>query len=158
MRVLVAPDCFTGTLTAGEAAAAIAEGWRRTAPDDVVRVLPLSDGGPGFLEVLHAALGGERLPVITEDPGGRPVPAEVLLVPGSGTSPTAYVESAHACGSSLLPGGAVGEQAGEADPAALSTIGVARLLLAAVGAGARRVVVGLGGAATIDGGAGLLAG
>jgi glycerate kinase len=154
VRVLVAPDCFTGTLSAGEAAAAIAEGWRRTAPGDRVRELPLSDGGPGFLDALHAALGGELLPVVVEDPCGRPVPAEILLVRGvaPGAVPTAYVESAQACGSHLLG------PAEAPDPAARSTSGVALLLRAAVGAGARRVVVGLGGSATTDGGAGLLAG
>jgi glycerate kinase len=158
VRVLVAPDCFTGTLTAGEAASAGAEGWRRTAPDDLVRPLPLSDGGPGFVAVLHAALGGERLPVMAEDPRGRPVPAEVLVVPaaGAGAPPTAYVESAQACGSHLVA--AAGESVGVPRATAFSTFGVARLVQAAVAAGARRVVVGLGGSATTDGGAGLLAG
>ncbi|MGF1645469.1 MAG: glycerate kinase [Kineosporiaceae bacterium] len=158
MRVLVAPDCFTGTLSAGEAAAAMAEGWRRTAPGDRVRELPLSDGGPGFVDALQSALGGERVPVVVEDPRGRPAPAEVLLVPSAapGAPLTAYVESAQACGSHHLAGD--GPSAGALDPAALSTVGVARLVAAGVAAGAGRVVVGLGGSATTDGGAGLLAG
>ncbi|WP_278256251.1 glycerate kinase [Nocardioides convexus] len=59
MRVLVAPDKFAGTLTAVEAAEAMAEGWRRQSPDDEVVLAPMSDGGPGFVDVLHASLGGE---------------------------------------------------------------------------------------------------
>ena len=61
MRVLVAPDKFAGTLTAVEAAEAIAAGWARHAPDDELDLAPMSDGGPGFVDVLHAALGGELL-------------------------------------------------------------------------------------------------
>ena len=57
MRILVAPDKFAGTLSAVEAAAAIAEGWRRTAPSDELVEVPLADGGPGFVDVLHATLG-----------------------------------------------------------------------------------------------------
>ena len=59
MRVLVAPDKFAGTLTAVEAAQAIAEGWRRHAPDDELDLAPMADGGPGFVDVLHEALGGD---------------------------------------------------------------------------------------------------
>ena len=98
MRVLVAPDSFAGTLSAAEAALAIEEGWRLTSPDDVVERLPLSDGGPGFVDVLATALpDAERLPVTVEDALARPVRAELLL---HGT--TAYVESAQACGLHLL--------------------------------------------------------
>ena len=60
MRVLVAPDKFAGTLTAVEAAEAIASGWRRQAPDDELDLAPMADGGPGFVDVLHAALGRRR--------------------------------------------------------------------------------------------------
>ena len=143
MRVLVAPDKFAGTLTAVEAAEAIAEGWRRHAPDDQLDLLPMSDGGPGFVDVLATALGGTREPVVVRGPFGDPVPAEVLLV-----GDTAYVESAQACGLHLT--GA--ERAEEA-----TTYGVGELVVAARGAGARTVVVGLGGSGTNDGGAGLLA-
>ena len=61
MRVLVAPDKFAGTLSAVEAAEAIATGWRRRAPGDEVETVPMADGGPGFVDVLHASLGGELL-------------------------------------------------------------------------------------------------
>jgi len=141
MRVLVAPDKFAGTLTAVEAAEAIASGWRRHAPEDELDLAPMADGGPGFVDVLHAALGGDLLVTTVRGPGGEPVPAAVLRV---GT--TAYVESAQACGLHLLQGNA--ERA--------TTAGVGELLLAAVASGAERVVVGLGGSGTNDGGAGLL--
>jgi len=141
MRVLIAPDKFAGTLTAVEAAEAIAEGWRRQAPDDELDLAPMADGGPGFVDVLHAALGGEVLAVTARGPHGEPVPAAVLRI-----DDTAYVESAQACGLHLLDGPA--ETA--------TTAGVGDLLLAAVDSGARRVVVGLGGSGTNDGGSGML--
>ena len=142
MRILVAPDKFAGTLTAVEAAEAIAVGWRRHAPDDELDLAPMSDGGPGFVHVLHTALGGELLAVTVTGPFAEPVPAGVLVV-----GDTAYVESAQACGVHLT-GGEGGERA--------STVGVGELLAAALDAGARTVVVGLGGSGTSDGGAGLL--
>ena len=71
MRVLVAPDKFAGTLTAVEAAEAIAEGWRRRAPGDELDLAPMADGGPGFVDVLHAALGGELLAVTVARPARR---------------------------------------------------------------------------------------
>ncbi|MEZ5115491.1 MAG: glycerate kinase [Candidatus Nanopelagicales bacterium] len=149
MRVVVAPDKFAGTLSADEAARAIAAGWHRTAPDDEVDLVPLSDGGPGFVEVLHTALGGEWAEVFVTGPLGEPVPARVLLVPGDG-GPTGYVESAQACGLHLLA-------PDRRDPTRTTTYGVGELVAAVVDAGARRVVVGLGGSGTNDGGAGMLA-
>ncbi|GAA2562721.1 glycerate kinase [Winogradskya consettensis] len=145
VRILICPDKFAGTLSAAEVAAAVTEGWLGTAPADECVQRPLSDGGPGFIEVLGTALGGQRIPVTTVDPLGRPVPAEVLLV---GT--TAYVESAQACGLHLL-----GEA--ERDPKAATSYGLGLLLAAAVEAGATEVVVGLGGSAVNDAGAGMLA-
>lgn len=148
MRVLVAPDSFGDTLTAVEAGAAIAAGWARTAPDDVLTVTPVSDGGPGFVDVLHDSLGGELLAVTVAGPAGDPVPATVLVVDAH-AGRTAYIESAQACGLHLRR---VGD-----DPETLSTVGVGQLVAAALDAGATTVVLGLGGSATTDGGAGLLA-
>ncbi len=145
MRVLVAPDKFAGTLSAVEAARAIAEGWRRRAPGDDVDLAPMSDGGPGFLDVLHEALGGELVGLSVSGPYGDPVPAAVLVSGG-----TAYVESAQACGLHLTP-------PAERNPERASTYGVGQLVRAAIDSGADRVVVGLGGSGTNDGGAGLLA-
>jgi glycerate kinase len=143
MRIVVAPDKFAGTLTAIQAAEAIASGWRRRSPADEVDLAPMADGGPGFVEVLHTALGGSLLAATVRGPFGDPVPGTVLVV-----DDTAYVESAQACGLHLT--GA--ERAEEA-----STYGVGELVAAALDAGATRVVVGLGGSGTNDGGAGLLA-
>ncbi len=145
MRVLIAPDKFAGTLSAVEAAEAIAAGWRRQAPGDELDLVPMADGGPGFVDVLHASLGGELLAVTVRGPYGEPVPGSVLLVDG-----TAYVESAQACGLHLTP-------RDERRPEEATTYGVGELLRVGVRSGARGVVVGLGGSATNDGGAGLLA-
>lgn len=145
VRVVIAPDKFAGTLTAVQAATAMAEGWQRGAPHDTVVPVPMSDGGPGFVDVVHAALGGQLLAVTVAGPLGAPVPATVLLV-----DTDAYVESAQACGLELVP-------VSERDIWRASTFGVGELVAAAVDAGARRVHVGLGGSVTNDGGAGLLA-
>jgi glycerate 2-kinase len=150
VRVLIAPDSFTGTLTAGQAARAVADGWQRHAPGDELDLCPLSDGGPGFVEVLAAALPGRLELVTVAGPLGEPVPAQVLLVPVPDGDLVAYVESAQACGLHLVP-------AGRRDPGITTTRGVGDLLLAARGAGARRIVVGLGGSGTNDGGAGMIA-
>lgn len=151
MRVLIAPDDFGGTLTAQEAASVLADGWRRAAPGSDVRTCPLSDGGPGFLATLRASLGGELLSVTVASPLGEPVPGAVLVVPGTQDRPrTAYVESAHAAGLALVP-------PARRDPGSTSTSGVGELLRAALATGATRVVVGLGGSATNDAGAGMLA-
>jgi glycerate kinase len=148
MRVLICPDKFAGTLTAVEAAQAVAEGWREAAAADELICRPIADGGPGFVEVLHASIGGELVEVDTTDPLGRPVLGAVLLA-GDGAG-TAYVESAQACGLHLV-------EPGERDPKVTSSYGLGALIEAAVAHGARRVVIGLGGSATNDGGAGLLA-
>ncbi|MBV9098531.1 MAG: glycerate kinase [Frankiaceae bacterium] len=143
MRVLVAPDSFGGTLTAVEAAAAIADGWRSVAPYDDLDLLPLSDGGPGFVDVLAASLDGRLVSVEVADPLRRPVPARFLVA-----GDTAYVESAQACGLHLLA-------PAERDPSRTTTYGVGQLIQAAIETdGVRRVVVGLGGSATNDGGRG----
>jgi len=145
MRVLVAPDSFGGTLSAGEASVAIARGWARAAPGDTLDLVGLSDGGPGFLDALATSLGGDRLAVAAEDPLGRAARAEVLR-----HGDTAYVESAQACGLQLVA-------PGERNPLVASSAGVGDLIRAAVATGARKVVIGLGGSATNDGGAGMLA-
>ena len=143
VRVLVAPDKFAGTLTAVQAAGAIAVGWARQAPDDELDLAPMADGGPGFVDVLAAALGGQLLATTVSGPFGEPTPATVLLV-----DRTAYVESAQACGLHLTQ---------RERPEEASSRGVGELVLKAVGAGATTVVVGLGGSGTSDGGAGMLA-
>lgn len=150
VHVVFAPDCFSGTLTAQQAAEAMAKGWREVAPDDLITLMPLSDGGPGFVDVLENALPeAEALFVTVADPLGREVPAAVLVVDRDGAR-TAYIESAQAAGLHLLA-------ADERNPAVTSTWGVGQLLDAALSAGASRIVVGLGGTGTNDAGAGMLA-
>ena len=145
MKVLVAPDWFGVDLAAAEAADAVALGWLRSAPYDELDLLPLSDGGPGFVDVLGTALGGQVGVVTVRGPLGDPVPARVLHV-----GDTAYVEAAEAVGLHLV--------APEArDAVASSSYGVGELLLAAAATGVHRVVVGVGGTATTDGGRGLVA-
>jgi len=141
----VAPDKFAGTLSAVEAAAAISEGWRRHAPDDEIVTVPMSDGGPGFVDVLHEAFGGELLTVTVRGPLGDPTPASCLVVGATG-----YIESSAACGLHLVPSAA-------RDPERASTYGVGELIAAVIDAGARRILIGLGGSGTNDGGAGMLA-
>jgi glycerate 2-kinase len=152
MRVVICPDKFAGTLSAVDAARAIARGWRSIAPGDELVLRPVSDGGPGFVDVLHTSIGGELLDVPTTDPLGRPVTGHILVVgEASEAGPIVYVESADATGLHHLA-------AHERDPKVTSSRGLAALVVAAVRAGARRVVIGLGGSATNDGGAGFLAG
>lgn len=142
MRIVVCPDKFAGTLSAVEAAAAIADGWLRERPGDEVRRIPLADGGPGFVEVLHANLGGTPHDVPVADPLGRPVAAQWLQV-GS----TAYIEAAQANGLALLSDR-------ERDPWVTTSAGVGQLIDAA--RGCSRIVVGLGGSGTNDGGRGAM--
>ena len=145
MSVVVAPDKFAGSLTAPQVADAVAQGWRSVRPGDRVGCLPMSDGGPGFIDALAASLPGTAVRVGVRDPLGGPVTAECLVVDGSW-----YVESAQAAGLALVP-------PARRDPGRVTTRGVGELLAAAVAADARTIVVGLGGSATNDGGAGLLA-
>lgn len=148
VRVLVAPDKLAGTLTAVEAAAAIAAGWSRALPRSVVDQVPLSDGGPGFVAVLRSALGGRLEPVDVTGPLAGAVQANLLVTEVGGVW-TVYVEAAQACGLALVtPTPATALAAG--------TTGVGELLLAALRHGARRVVVGVGGTASTDGGRGCL--
>ncbi|MET0741470.1 MAG: glycerate kinase, partial [Candidatus Nanopelagicales bacterium] len=144
MRVLIAPDKFAGTLSAVDAAEAIATGWSRHAPADELMLVPLSDGGPGFVDILYSALGGSLRLSTVPGPLGEPTPATWLLVDG-----TAYIEAAQACGLGLVP-------PRERRPLDSTTRGVGELLRAALDGGATRVVVGVGGTASTDGGAGLI--
>lgn len=141
-RAVACPDSLKGVLGAADAASALAGGLRETglAADE----LPLADGGEGTGQALHAALGGEWRRARVRDPLGRPVEARFLLLPDD----RALVEVAEAIGLPLLA-------PEERDPLRASSEGVGELLLAAVAAGARDVLVTLGGSATVDGGAGL---
>ena len=146
MIVVCAPDSYKESMTASEAAQAMAEGVRDAVPDAVVIQLPMSDGGEGFAAAIAAATGDAWVPVTVPDALGRDVEAGYLWSAGSRR---AVVEMATAAGlEHIAPG--------ERDVRRSSTVGVGRLVHAALEAGARHVVVGLGGSATNDAGAGLL--
>lgn len=146
MRIVICPQEFKGTLTAREAARAMAEGAARALPDGELTVVPLSDGGPGLQEVLVAAKGGRVMTAMVEDPLARTVEAEwALLDDGS-----AAIEMAAAAGLWRVADD-------ERDPMIATTYGVGQLIRAALDQGCARIVVGLGGSATNDGGAGMSA-
>ncbi|MHA7663175.1 glycerate kinase family protein [Mycolicibacterium sp. HS_4_1] len=145
MRVLVAPDCYGDSLTAVQAAAAIAAGWAATRPADTLVLAPQSDGGPGFVDVLAERLGGVQTTTV-RGPLDREVTAHWVL-----HEATAYIECAQACGLALLGGPPTAATALNA-----TSFGVGQLVDTALVAGARRVVVGLGGSACTDGGRGLV--
>jgi len=141
---VVAPAAFKGALSPGEAAGAIATGLGLALPAAELRLAPVADGGEGTLDALVSAAGGTRRPVTVAGPLGRSVRAEVGELPDG----TAVVELASAAGYELL-------SEDERDPEATTTAGVGELIRAALDGGARRVVVGVGGSATTDGGLGL---
>lgn len=145
LRVLIVPDKFKGTLTAPEAAAAIARGWRAVRPQDVLELVPMTDGGEGFGKLLGTRLGAERRTCATVDATDRPCRAEWWAVPKAGT---AIFETAQVNGLARLP-------PGQYHPFQLDTFGIGAVLRDIEQAGVRRVILGLGGSATNDGGFGL---
>jgi glycerate kinase len=144
-RLLVAPDSFKGTFSSVVVAEAMAAGWLRARPGDDVDLAPLGDGGEGTLDAIEAGGNWLRLPAAARDPLMRPLPA-TFLRDGS----RAVVELATASGLSRLT-------REERDPLAATTFGTGLILASAIGLGCRRIVLGLGGSATTDGGSGLLA-
>jgi glycerate 2-kinase len=146
MRVLIAPDKFKGTLSAQQAAAAVAAGWRRANPSSVTEEVPMADGGEGTLDALVAALGGERFEERVTGPLGDPVRAEYGVAPGP-EGPMAVIEMARASGLGLVP-------VARRDPRRASTRGTGELIAAAARRGSRSFLISIGGSATNDGGAG----
>jgi glycerate kinase len=145
VKVLIAPDKFAGTLSATQAASAMARGWHRARPQDEVVLAPLADGGEGTLEVVASAVPGcERVDLDVLDARGIATPASWLRLPDG----RALVESAEACGLRRLPDD-------QRDPLRATTYGVGQLLASAAAHGATQILVGLGGSATVDGGAGM---
>lgn len=150
MRVVIAPDCFGDTLTAAQAARAIAAGWRSSRAGDTLVEAPQSDGGPGFIEGLVSGrdTGVQLRQTRVRGPLDEDVEAEWAYDPASAT---AYLESAQACGLALLPG--------PPDPytaVAAHSGGVGQLIDAALREGAGTIVVGLGGSGCTDGGRGMI--
>src|SRR6478752_7619989 len=148
MRVLIAPDCYGDSLTAVEAAEAIARGWRSGRPDDELVLAPQSDGGHGFVGVLAGRIG-EVNTLRVSGPLTEDVSADWVLDPAAPR--TAYIECAQACGLALLGGPPTAQTA-----LAAHSRGVGQLIAAAVRAGAVRIVVGLGGSSCTDGGRGMI--
>jgi len=144
MRIVVAPDKFKGSLPAAEVAAAVAAGLRAVAGDAEILAMPVADGGDGTVDAAVAA-GFERVPVTATGPDGEPVRASYAR-----RGDVAVVELACACGLALLP-------AGRRVPLMASSFGAGEVLRTALDAGARQVVLGVGGSASTDGGAGMLA-
>ena len=145
MLVVVAPDKFAGTLTAEQAAEAIAAGWRQARPDDEIRTVPMADGGPGTATLVAQSVAGARFhQAEVADPLGHAVAARWLSLPDG----RALIESAEACGLHLV-------DPDRRSPLRSTTYGVGQLLRAAVDTGATEIIVGLGGSATVDGGAGM---
>ena len=145
LRVLIVPDKFKGTLTAQQAAEAIACGWSSVRAADTVELLPMSDGGDGFGIVLSALLKAETRVTKTVDAAHRPVSAEWWWEPKSAT---AIIEAARVNGLVQLP-------RGKFHPFELDTFGLGAVIHDAVTTGAKRCVMGIGGSATNDGGFGV---
>jgi len=142
-HVVIAPDKFKGTLTAGQVAAHLAAGLGRARPGLKTVQVPVADGGDGTVDAAQAA-GYRRIEIGVRGPTGKPVTASFALL-----DDTAIIESAQACGLTRLPSGTPA-------PLTATSRGVGELILAAVRMRAKRIVLGLGGVACTDGGAGLV--
>lgn len=145
MRLVIAPDKFKGSLTAPEVAERVASGARRADPSVEVVQVPVADGGEGTLDAAIAA-GYERRSARVPGPLGLPVEADFAV-----RGDEAVIEMARASGLDLLP-------AGRKDARAATSLGTGRLIRAALDEGCRRIVLGIGGSASTDGGAGMLQG
>jgi glycerate kinase len=142
-HVVIAPDKFKGTLTAAQVAAHVAAGLKRARPGTDTVQVPIADGGDGTIDAAEAA-GYRKIEIGVRGPTGSPVTAAFAFSDG-----TAVIEAAQACGLSRLPGGTLA-------PLTASSRGVGELILAAARMRAKRVVLGLGGVATTDGGSGMI--
>ncbi len=147
MRVLIAPDKFKGSISASEAAEAIARGWRAIYPDAVCTLAPIADGGEGFADALRGAMGGEWVSLDANDPLGRKIEARYAWV---AATKLAIIDMSEASGLWRL-------KPDERDPLRANTFGTGQLIRHAAERGAARILLGLGGSATTDGGLGMAA-
>jgi glycerate kinase len=145
MRILIAPQSLKGSLTAAKAGWAIAEGVRAVYPTAEIEIVPVADGGEGTVQALVDATGGKTVQKTVTGPLGEPVPAFFGLM---GDGHTAALEMAAAAGLPLVP-------PERRDPRITTTYGVGELILAALDYGCRHFIIGIGGSATNDGGAGM---
>ncbi len=141
----IAPDSFKGALSAEGVARAIAEGLSESFPNAEFRLIPMADGGEGTVDAWAASTGAKRITATVHDPLGRPVKAEYAFEP---STCTAVIEMAAASGLPLLA-------PGERNPLITSTYGTGELVRDALDHGARHIILGIGGSATNDGGAGM---
>ncbi len=146
MKVVIAPDSFKESLSAVEAAEQISAGFRVVFPDAELISLPIADGGEGTVEAMIASTGGSRIEVDVTGPLGVPVPAFYGI---TGDGKTAVIEMAAASGLVLVP-------QGRRNPLVTTTYGTGELLLHALDQGIRHFIIGIGGSATNDAGAGML--
>jgi glycerate kinase len=146
MRIIICPDSFKGSLTAAEAALAIDSGAARALPDSDRQLIPLADGGEGTVQSIVSATDGEIVRVLVTGPVGRPIEACYGLI-DNGT--VAVIEMSAAAGLNLIA-------ASERNPRLATSYGVGELILDAYNRGCRKFIIGLGGSATNDGGAGAL--
>ena len=146
--ILIAPDSFKGSLTSVQVARALADGWLQARPGDEILLSPLADGGEGTLLAIETAGGWQRRNATARDPLGRQITARWLI---SDDGSRAAIEMAAASGLSLL-------NTNERDPIRATSIGTGDLIRTALNAGVTSIVLGIGGSATTDGGAGLLTG
>lgn len=144
MKIVVAIDSFKGCLTSKEANQAATEGIRSICPDAEIVQIPVSDGGEGFIDAFHSAIGGELIELMVRDPLMRPVSAKYLL-----KGETAVIEIAQASGLTLL-------SRDERNPMVATSYGTGQLVADAIRKGAKHIIVGLGGSATSDAGIGML--
>ncbi len=145
MRIVIAPQSLKGSLTAAEAGSAIAEGVRAVYPDAECVIVPVTDGGEGTVQALVDATGGEIVLQTVTGPLGEPVEAFFGLL---GNGDTAAIEMAACAGLPLVP-------PERRDPRITTTYGIGKLILAALERGCHHFIIGIGGSATNDGGAGM---
>jgi len=145
LRVVIAPDSFKGSLPADAVARQLAAGWRQVWPDAQIDQVPVADGGEGTVDALVRATGGQFMDAVVAGPLGEPVTARFGVL---GDGRTAVIEMAAASGLPLVP-------PHQRDPLRTTTRGTGELIRQALDAGCRRIIVGLGGSATNDGGAGM---
>jgi glycerate 2-kinase len=145
MRILIAPDKFKGSLSAKDVCNAIVEGIRLASDSLLIKCVPMADGGEGTSGILTSLTGGRMLEVPARDPLGRPINGKVGFSPGGHE---AFIEMSSVSGLALLSDH-------ERNPAYTSTVGTGDLILAALSANAKKIVLGIGGSSTHDAGTGM---
>ena len=145
MKIVIAPDSFKGSLTALQVAEAMEVGLRRVFPDATIEKVPMADGGEGTVQSLVDATGGEILTAQVMDPLGNTIDAQYGVL---GDGVTAVIEMAEASGLTLVP-------LNKRDPRITTTYGTGELIRSALAHGCRKLIIGIGGSATNDGGAGM---